>query len=64
MPPQHQISGLRTLISLGDVEVDYNPRFKLYLATRLPNPHFLPQTCLKVNLVNFAVTRKVRAAAR
>lgn len=33
---------------------------RLYLATRLPNPHFLPGAVAKVNLVNFAVTRKAR----
>ena len=57
----HQLSaGPRTLIHLGDSEVEYDPRFRVYLATKLPNPHYLPEACAKVNLVNFAVTRKVR----
>lgn len=54
----------RTLVRLGDAEVDYDPSFKLYLATRLPNPHYLPEVCIKVNLVNFTVTSKVRPGAQ
>eukprot|EP00198_Chlamydomonas_reinhardtii_P006936 XP_001696272.1 dynein heavy chain 3 [Chlamydomonas reinhardtii] len=50
--------GTRLLLKLGDVEVDYDPRFRLYLATRLPNPHYLPEVCIKVNLINFTVTPK------
>lgn len=41
---------------------DCRQSLRLYLATRHPNPHYLPETCVKVNLVNFAVTRKVRGA--
>ena len=44
---------------LGDSEVDFDPAFRLYLATRLPNPHYLPEVCIKVNLVNFTVTCQV-----
>lgn len=57
IPP---LPGTRLLLKLGDVEVDYDPRFRLYLATRLPNPHYLPEVCIKVNLINFTVTPKVR----
>ncbi|GFR42277.1 hypothetical protein Agub_g3174, partial [Astrephomene gubernaculifera] len=52
------MQGSRLLIRLGDVEVDYDPRFRLYLTTRLPNPHYLPEVCIKVNLINFTVTPK------
>lgn len=51
-------AGPRTLIHMGDAEVEYDLRFRLYLSTRLPNPHYLPEACAKVNLVNFAITRK------
>ena len=33
----------RSLLRLGDVEIDYNPAFRLYLTSRNPNPHFLPE---------------------
>ncbi|KAL2609519.1 hypothetical protein R1flu_028092 [Riccia fluitans] len=46
----------RWLIRLGDTDVDYDPRFKLYMTTKLANPHYLPEVCIKVTLVNFTVT--------
>ena len=38
-----------------------DPAFKLYLTTKLPNPHYMPETCIKVTLINFTVTIKVGA---
>lgn len=43
-------------ISFGENTIEYNENFKLYLTTPLPNPHFLPDVCIKVTLVNFIVT--------
>ena len=48
--------GSRLLIRIGDSDVEYNPSFKLYLTTKLSNPHFLPEVCIKVSLINFSVT--------
>ena len=47
------------MVRLGDAEVEYDPGFRLYLVTSLPNPHYLPEVCIKVNLVDFSVTQKV-----
>jgi len=30
--------------------------FKLYLTTKIPNPHYLPDTFIKVTIINFTVT--------
>ena len=49
-------NGNRTLIRLGDSDVDYDSNFKLYMTTKLPNPHYLPEVCIKVTLINFTVT--------
>ncbi|KAL1511811.1 hypothetical protein AB1Y20_005097 [Prymnesium parvum] len=37
-------------------EVQFNENFQLYMTTELPNPHYLPQDCIKVTLINFSVT--------
>lgn len=52
--------GGRLLIRLGDSDVDYDKNFKLYITTKLANPHYFPETCIKVTLINFTVTMKVR----
>eukprot|EP00958_Prasinococcus_capsulatus_P007761 scaffold712_cov404-Prasinococcus_capsulatus_cf.AAC.19 len=50
--------GNRLTIRFGDSDVDYDPNFKLYMTTKLPNPHYLPEVCIKVTLINFTVTCK------
>ncbi|KAJ7527535.1 hypothetical protein O6H91_16G059900 [Diphasiastrum complanatum] len=47
--------GNRMFLRLGDKEVDYNPNFKLYITTKLANPHFSPETSTKTTIINFAV---------
>jgi len=44
-------------IKFGDNSVPYDRNFKLYLSTKLANPHFLPETCIKLAIVNFTVTQ-------
>lgn len=44
-------------IKLGDKEVDYNPKFRLILQTKLANPHFKPEMQAQTTLINFTVTR-------
>ena len=48
--------GTRMLIRLGDSDVDYDNNFKLYMTTKMPNPHYLPEVCIKVTIINFTVT--------
>merc|ERR1719163_1084296 len=48
--------GGRSLIRVGDSDVDYNDSFKFYMTTKLPNPHYLPEVCIKVTIINFTVT--------
>lgn len=50
------VQGGRTLIRLGDTDVDYDPNFKFCLTTKLANPHYLPEVCIKVTIINFTVT--------
>ncbi|GFR44385.1 hypothetical protein Agub_g5605 [Astrephomene gubernaculifera] len=50
--------GGRMLIRLGDSDVDYDPNFRFYVTTKLANPHYLPEVCIKVTIINFTVTMK------
>lgn len=43
-------------IKLGDSFVPYNNEFKFVITTKLANPHYLPEICIKVALINFTVT--------
>jgi dynein heavy chain len=43
-------------IKLGDNLVAYEDGFRLYMTSRLPNPHYAPETVVKVNLLNFMAT--------
>jgi dynein heavy chain, axonemal len=43
-------------IRLGDGNIDYDDLFKFYMTTKMPNPHYLPEICIKVTLINFTVT--------
>ena len=47
--------GNAVLIKLGDKEIDYSPEFKLYITTKLNNPHYTPEVSTKVCIINFAV---------
>ncbi|XP_032895202.1 dynein heavy chain 3, axonemal-like [Amblyraja radiata] len=43
-------------IRLGDTIIQYSRDFKLYMTTRLRNPHYLPEVSVKVTLLNFMIT--------
>lgn len=44
-------------IKIGDKEMDYNPKFRLILQTKLANPHYKPEMQAQTTLINFTVTR-------
>ena len=60
----------KVIIKLGDEEVDLacakdadgnpttTPLFRLYLQTKLPNPHYIPELQAQTTLINFTVTEK------
>uniref|UniRef100_A0A2K5ETG1 Dynein axonemal heavy chain 3 n=1 Tax=Aotus nancymaae TaxID=37293 RepID=A0A2K5ETG1_AOTNA len=41
---------------LGENIIEYSRDFKLYITTRLRNPHYLPEVAVKVCLLNFMMT--------
>merc|ERR1719335_624267 len=44
------------VIRLGDKTVNYGDTFRFFMTTTLPNPHYSPETSVKVTLLNFAIT--------
>ncbi|KAL7295896.1 hypothetical protein TKK_0010939 [Trichogramma kaykai] len=43
-------------IKLGDSVVEYHNEFRMYITTKLRNPHYLPEIVVKVTLINFMIT--------
>jgi len=48
--------GGQILLRLGDTDVPYSDEFKFYITTKLANPHYMPEVCIKVTVINFTVT--------
>jgi len=46
------------LLRLGDTDVPYSEDFKFMITTKLANPHYMPEICIKVTVINFTVTMK------
>lgn len=37
------VAGGRTMIRLGDSDIDYDKNFRFYMTTKMANPHYLPE---------------------
>eukprot|EP00026_Physarum_polycephalum_P000043 Phypoly_transcript_00043.p1 GENE.Phypoly_transcript_00043~~Phypoly_transcript_00043.p1 ORF type:complete len:2765 (+),score=358.08 Phypoly_transcript_00043:606-8297(+) len=46
-----------TVIKLGDNIIPYHDDFRFYITTKLPNPHYKPETSTKVTILNFTLTQ-------
>lgn len=42
------VQGGVSCIRLGDATLEYSPSFRLYMTTKLRNPHYLPEISVKV----------------
>ena len=49
--------GGQNMIKLGENTIPYNEEFRMFMTTKLPNPHYAPEVQVKVSLVNFTVTQ-------
>lgn len=49
----------RCYVMLGDLEVDVDAKFRLYLTTKLSNPPFNPAIYAKATVINYTVTLSV-----
>jgi dynein heavy chain len=43
-------------VKIGSEDIDMMPTFKLYLQTKLINPHYKPETAAQCTIINFIVT--------
>lgn len=46
----------RNLIRFADADLDFDDHFRLLITTKIPNPHYLPEIFIKINIINFTVT--------
>ncbi|XP_026677188.1 dynein heavy chain 3, axonemal-like [Diaphorina citri] len=44
------------IMTLNNKEIEYNIKFRLYITTRLKNPHYIPEILTKITLINFMIT--------
>ena len=43
---------------MGEKALEFNEDFRFFLTTKLRNPHYLPEVCTKVTLLNFCITKE------
>jgi dynein heavy chain len=48
--------GLSYYLEMGSDVIDYDPKFRLFLMTKLYNPHFRPEIAAQCTIINFIVT--------
>jgi len=53
---QYIKKGSNKYIKLGDKDILYHDSFRLYLQTKLGNPHYKPEIAAQTTLINFMVT--------
>eukprot|EP01022_Parablepharisma_sp_SALTPOND_P023040 TRINITY_DN476_c0_g1_i1.p1 TRINITY_DN476_c0_g1~~TRINITY_DN476_c0_g1_i1.p1 ORF type:complete len:4333 (+),score=667.47 TRINITY_DN476_c0_g1_i1:7842-20840(+) len=53
---QYVKKGSMCTIRIGDKTINYSTNFRLYITTKLRNPHYLPELTTKVTLINFMIT--------
>ena len=45
----------RWMIKLGSKDIEYNDKFRMFITTRMSNPHYTPDVSTRVSLINFTV---------
>uniref|UniRef100_A0A8C5ZKT2 Dynein axonemal heavy chain 1 n=1 Tax=Marmota marmota marmota TaxID=9994 RepID=A0A8C5ZKT2_MARMA len=45
-----------TVMKLGDTVIPYHEDFRMYITTKLPNPHYTPEISTKLTLINFTLS--------
>ena len=50
--------GATTYLKIGENVLIYSSDFFLYMTTKLRNPHYLPEICTQVVMINFMITEE------
>ncbi|OQS01624.1 dynein heavy chain [Achlya hypogyna] len=50
--------GKSWFVKLGGEDIEYDPKFRLFLHTKLSNPHYRPEIVAHCTLINFIVTER------
>jgi len=50
--------GGELVLPFGGKNITYSSDFRFYMTTTMPNPHYPPETFVKVTILNFAITPK------
>ena len=53
---QIEKKGNELFIKFADKPINFNTDFKFYITTKMPSPHYSPEICVKLTLLNFQVT--------
>ncbi len=53
---QIEKKGSAMYIKIGDTPTEYSSDFRFYVTTKLSRPHYSPEVCVKVTMLNFMVT--------
>jgi dynein heavy chain len=51
------VKGRAKIVIISDTECDYDDNFRLYMTSRLANPHFSPELAAKATIIDFTVTQ-------
>ncbi len=55
---QIEKKGSTSYLRMGDQMIEYDKNFTFYITTKLSKPHYSPEVCVKVSMLNFMVTDK------
>eukprot|EP01029_Cantina_marsupialis_P011410 TRINITY_DN2544_c0_g2_i1.p1 TRINITY_DN2544_c0_g2~~TRINITY_DN2544_c0_g2_i1.p1 ORF type:complete len:1685 (+),score=666.38 TRINITY_DN2544_c0_g2_i1:710-5056(+) len=50
------MEGSQLMITLGDKTVEWDTNFRMYMTTKLANPHYSPEVMGKTMMINYSVT--------
>ena len=53
---QVEIQGKEKTIKVSDKVVSFSDEFIFYVTTKMDSPHYSPETCVKMTILNFMVT--------